>query len=191
MKNIFLSTVITVSIPCSLLAQVQKVEEFEMNGTRVAVSFFNPSESFTKKNPEIRTCPPKQQAEAWYTNLQQEAIYLFTCSNKTSGKKLYFIIRGNPSIKDSAHFYQIEVVDGTSLDLINPNLQKYSEFVLSRSKFPEAHGGLFEHLLPKEKQKMYARNGIQLFNGIYDYVNAYDDIKSGFTRVFNEYTNTK
>jgi hypothetical protein len=177
-----LPVLLTIVLSLPLLGQVAAVETFEAEGWRVAAFFSDPTGSFERSNPGIRQRTPREQAEAWVVTLQNRAIYHFSATRVATGRRLHFVVRGDPSVKDSAAFYRLEIVDGARLPVLDPNRDDYAGAVLSRSPFPAVRGELFEHLFPASSRARVAGNGVQLFPGIYARVNRYADLRDGFLK---------
>jgi hypothetical protein len=168
------------------LNKVNRVDEFGVGGCDVAVFFFNPSLDLSANHKSYDTLPPKEKREIWSENLHKVAIYLFDVTSHDKQKRYGFVLRGNPAITNSAFFYQLDVVDMTTINLTNPNEEKYEQRIIQNYAMPMVRGSLFEHMFPIDKGKQLAGNGIE-FNGYFVRVTPYQEIRNAVSEKISEF----
>ena len=172
---------------CVVFGQSQKVDDFDVTGHKVTVYFFDPVLSFIAKNPSYQQLQPKEKSQAWYRNLMQAAVYMFKIDPSADDSSLYFIVRGDTTVVNSARFYRIQTVSAAGFELTDPNQQNYESHVVSSISFQGARGGYFEHSLPEDKRRELAGNGFALFPGQFVYCNAYIQIKTAASEIIRTY----
>ena len=167
-----------------------KVDSYILGTHQVNVIFYTPFKYIYNHYPDYDSCSQDSQTNIWLEALHNSVIYVFNTVNIQKNIFYSFVVRGDPTVKDSAAFYRIEIklYDSTT-DLSQNFFEKHSGV---KKTFLEKsiHGTIFEHLFPEKDRKEMAGLKIK-FNDVLMRVVPYEEIKISVNKAVKNYFSIK
>jgi len=175
----------------SVQGQENPIDHFKIKNNTVDVYFYDPIEALSITE-DFKTKSDKEKSNVLDNFLHNHALYLFLLTNSKTKEKTYLCIRGNPEKPRTKMFYKVEVIRGIANSSFNPNIDNYSDKVVTIIENVNCGGTLFESMSifsqPENKGKV--GNGIQLY-GFFRRVQPYSEIKESMKEIIKSILTTK